>query len=79
MTKYWEIVQLSDGSFALQSSEENEAPLVRIEFSPEAESLLQGQVVDVARAMIGAGVQAASFVEDASVEDPIAPREETVH
>jgi hypothetical protein len=69
MNKYWEIVRLTDGSFALQNSEENEAPLVRIEFSEFAESMLKDQIADVAQAMIGAGVQAANFVEEASIED----------
>jgi hypothetical protein len=78
MAKYWEIVELSDGSFALQSSEENEAPLVRIEFSPEAENMLQGEVSEIARVMIGAGVQAASFVEEASLEDEVSD-EQTLH
>lgn len=64
MSKYWEIVQLSDGSFVLQSSEENEAPLVRIEFSPEAEEMLNGQTTDIARVMIGAGVQAANIADE---------------
>jgi len=65
MTKYWEIAQLSDGSFVLQSPEhKDDKPLVRIEFSAEAERLLQDQVAEVAQAMIGAGVQAANFLSD---------------
>lgn len=78
MAKYWEIVELSDGSFALQSSEENEAPLVRIEFSPEAENMLQGEVSEIARVMIGAGVQAASFVEEATLEEDTG-EDQTIH
>jgi hypothetical protein len=65
MTKYWEIAQLTDGSFVLQSPEhKDDQPLVRIEFSAEAERLLQDQVAEVAQAMIGAGVQAANFLSD---------------
>ena len=79
MSKYWEIVQLTDGSFALQSSEESEQPLVRIEFSAEAGELLKGQIADVARAMIGAGLQEASFVEESTFEEPVAPDHHTVH
>ncbi|MEJ2045437.1 MAG: hypothetical protein P8X74_02925 [Reinekea sp.] len=79
MTKYWEIIQLTDGSFALQSSEPEEKPLVRIEFSEEAEELLQGQLTEVARAMIGAGVQAASFVEEATIEEPVLDDDVTLH
>jgi len=79
MSKYWEIVQLTDGSFALQSSEHGEQPLVRIEFSPEAEALLQGQVVEVARAMIGAGLQEASFIQDEPTDSNMAPMKQTFH
>lgn len=78
MTKYWEIVQLSDGSFALQSTEENEAPLVRIEFSPEAEEMLNGQTTEIARIMIGAGVQAASISEE-DPDEQGSPEHETLH
>lgn len=78
MAKYWEIMQLSDGSFVLQSSDdENEAPLVRIEFSPEAEEMLNGQTSEIARVMIGAGVQAASLDEDLTEEDAV--EYETLH
>ncbi|MFT5008564.1 MAG: hypothetical protein ACI9RY_001170 [Reinekea sp.] len=65
MAKYWEIVQLSDGAFVLQSPEhQDEKPLVRIEFSAEAERLLEDQIAQVAQAMIGAGVQEANFLSD---------------
>lgn len=69
MAKYWEIVQLSDGAFVLQSPEhQDEKPLVRIEFSAEAERLLDDQIAQVAQAMIGAGVQAANFLSDRPLE-----------
>ena len=64
-SKYWEIVELSDGTFVLQSSETNEEPLVKIQFSEQAKHTLQEQVQEVARAMIGAGVQAATLVQEA--------------
>lgn len=72
MSKYWEIVQLVDGSFALQHPDDDEQPLVRIEFSKEAEAMMQGKVVEVAQAMIGAGVEAATssdFEFDELTED----------
>jgi|TARA_B110000503_G_scaffold28944_1_gene46329 hypothetical protein len=82
MAKYWEIVQLSDGAFVLQSPEhQDEQPLVRIEFSAEAERLLEDQIAQVAQAMIGAGVQAASFLSDrpfeAEAESENEPSEQT--
>ncbi len=79
MSKYWEIVQLTDGSFALQSSEPEDKPLVRVEFSEEAEDLLNGELTEIAHAMIGAGVQAASFVEESFVEDPVIDENTTLH
>ena len=70
MAKYWEIVQLTDGAFVLQSPEhQDEKPLVRIEFSAEAERLLEDQIAQVAQAMIGAGVQAANFLSYRPFED----------
>lgn len=77
MDKYWEIVRLEDGSFVLQSSEDSSEPLVKIEFSEAAEDLLQDQIEEVAQAMIGAGVQAANFIEDSMVDEAL-PNEETV-
>jgi len=79
MTKYWEIVQLKNGSFALQSSESKEEPLVRIEFSDEAKDLLQEQLPEVARAMIGVGMEAASFVSESTIEDASTVEGQIVH
>lgn len=78
MSKFWEIAELEDGSFVLQSSDEDEAPLVRIEFSPQAESMLQGHASEIARVMIGAGVQAASFSDDESI-DSLSSDNKVVH
>lgn len=81
MSKYWEIVQLEDGSFALQSSDESELPLVRIEFSKQAETMLRGQVADIARAMIGAGVQAANVIAESDDQTDTSTNQapETLH
>lgn len=54
----YEIVELPDGEFALQRSGEDGEPLVRIEFSEEARVYLRGSGLDVARAMIDAGIEA---------------------
>lgn len=72
MARYFEIVELSDGSFVLQSSDGEDAPLVRIEFSAEAETLLQGQTPQIAKAMIGAGVEAAGFINEEEAEEEAA-------
>lgn len=54
----YEIVELPDGEFALQRPGEDGEPLVRIEFSEEARVYLRDSGLDVARAMIDAGIEA---------------------
>jgi len=54
----FEIVELPGGEFALQRSGEDGEPLVRIEFSEEARVYLLDAGLDVARAMIDAGIEA---------------------
>lgn len=54
----FELIELPDGEFALQRSGEEGEPLVRIEFSEEARVYLLDSGLDVARAMIDAGIEA---------------------
>jgi len=56
---FLEIIQQEDGEFVLKRMDEEEA-LVTIQFSEEVSTYLQEHQVDVAKAMIGAGVQAAT-------------------
>lgn len=56
---FLEIVQQEDGEFVLKRMDE-EAPLVTIQFSEEVSAYLQGHEVEIAKAMIGAGVEMAS-------------------
>ncbi|WP_297188231.1 hypothetical protein [uncultured Porticoccus sp.] len=53
----FEIVILPDGDIALQRTDEEDAPLIRISFSGEAKAFLQEAKVDVAKAMIDAGIE----------------------
>ncbi|PHS75963.1 MAG: hypothetical protein COB19_01240 [Porticoccus sp.] len=53
----FEIVILPDGDVALQRTDEEDAPLIRISFSGEAKAFLQEAKVDVAKAMIDAGIE----------------------
>ena len=55
-TTLYEIVMLPDGDFALQRADEQDEPLIRISFSEEARVMLQTAGMDVARAMIDAGI-----------------------
>ncbi|WLD56632.1 hypothetical protein NFC81_07760 [Salinispirillum sp. LH 10-3-1] len=54
---YWEIVELEDGDIALVREDETE-PMLKIAFSKEAKNRLQANHVEVAKAMIGAGMDA---------------------
>jgi hypothetical protein len=55
-----EIVELSDGEIVLQHAEDDNEPLVTIRFSEESRLYLMGNGLEVARAMIQAGIQAAA-------------------
>lgn len=59
-SEYLEIVELEDGSFALQRMDQEGEPLVMIDFSPEVKSYFKEHKAAIVKAMIGAGVQAAS-------------------
>ncbi|MEH6638201.1 MAG: hypothetical protein V7717_02880 [Porticoccaceae bacterium] len=54
----YEIIELPDGEYALQRSGEEGEPLVTIGFSEEARLYLLESGLDVARAMIDAGINA---------------------
>lgn len=65
---FLEIVQSEDGEFVLKRMDEDEA-LVTIQFSSEVSAMLKDYQVDVAKAMIGAGVQIASKKSKAAYEE----------
>ena len=75
----YEIIELPDGEFALQRSGEEGEPLVRIEFSEEARVYLLDSGLDVARAMIDAGIEAIEKLgTDSGIDAPSADRR-TLH
>ena len=47
MSKYLELVEISDGVIVLRRSDSKESPLVKIEFSKEVKNLLNGMEFDV--------------------------------
>ncbi|QTS88126.1 hypothetical protein JLK41_08180 [Ectopseudomonas khazarica] len=57
-TSFLEIVELPDGRIALRRAEDEEA-LVTLDFSADAKAFLQGQHIEVAKAMLNVGVQMA--------------------
>ncbi len=61
---YWEIVELEDGSVALRQVDDGGDPMVTIKFSDEAKLRLNDRHVEVAKAMISAGMQSVGEIED---------------
>ncbi|MFO8140454.1 MAG: hypothetical protein R6T87_00875 [Marinobacter sp.] len=59
---FFEIVQLADGDYALRRIDDDAAPLVRISFSEEAREMMEDRDMNVAKAMIAAGIEAAGNV-----------------
>lgn len=57
-TDLLEIIELPDGEIALRRLDDEGSTLVEIRFSPESEHRLQGMKMEVARAMIEAGMHA---------------------
>ena len=63
-TSLLEIVELEDGEIVLQRADDDSEPLVRIRFSDESNLYIMGQGLEVARAMIQAGIQAAAAIAE---------------
>lgn len=59
---FFEIVQLANGDYALRRIDDDAAPLVRISFSEEAREMMEDRDMNVAKAMIAAGIEAAGNV-----------------
>ncbi len=65
---FLEIVEMEDGTFALRRMEDEGEPLVEIHFSPEIKDFLGDHKVAIAKAMLGAGVQAAGVISKSIME-----------
>lgn len=61
-----EIVDLGDGEIVLQRADDDSEPLVVIQFSEEASAYLLDHNLEVAKAMIQAGIQAAAAISEAA-------------
>ncbi|QSP94417.1 hypothetical protein LPB19_14710 [Marinobacter salinisoli] len=59
---FYEIVQLSNGDYALRRIDDDSAPLVKISFSEEAREMMADRDMNVAKAMIAAGIEAVGSV-----------------
>lgn len=60
---YWEIIELEDGDVALVREDDQE-PMLTIGFSSEAREKLASNHIEVAKAMIGAGMDAVEFLQE---------------
>ncbi|MEM6581026.1 MAG: hypothetical protein AAGF35_07000 [Pseudomonadota bacterium] len=73
-----EIVDLGDGEIVLQRADDDSEPLVTIRFSDESRIYLMDNGLEVAKAMIQAGIQAAAAIaeqgEQETAEDEPASR-----
>ncbi|MDX1269832.1 MAG: hypothetical protein R3311_20865 [Oceanisphaera sp.] len=87
MFSYLELVELPNGDIILQRTEGEGEPLVTIRFSAESREYMVESPMEVARAMIQAGIQAAAEqggaemeIEDEDVAfDELAPDPKTLH
>ena len=69
-----EIVDLVDGEIVLQRADDDSEPLVVIRFSEESRLYLMDNGLEVAKAMIQAGIQAAAVMaEQVEVESEVSP------
>lgn len=59
-----EIVDLGDGEIVLQRADDDSEPLVVISFSEESRVYLMDNGLEVAKAMIQAGIQAAAVIAE---------------
>jgi len=66
-SSFLEIVELENGSFALKRIDDEEF-LVEIQFSEEVDGFLGEHKSAIAKAMIGAGVQAAGAISKSVLE-----------
>ena len=63
-TSLLEIVDLGDGEVVLQRADDDSEPLVVIRFSEETRLYLMDNGLEVAKAMIQAGIQAAAVIAE---------------
>ena len=63
-TSLLEIVDLGDGEIVLQRADDDSEPLVVIRFSEESRLYLMDRGLEVAKAMIQAGMQAAAVIAE---------------
>lgn len=63
-TSLLEIVDRGDGEIVLQRADSDSEPLVTVSFSDEARVYIMDNGLEVAKAMIQAGIQAAAVISE---------------
>jgi len=79
MTTLFEIVELPDGEIALRRADESGEPLVSIKFSEESLYFLNESKIDIAKAMIEAGLEAAGEIQEMKEDESMASADHIVH
>jgi len=75
-----ELVELENGDIVLRKSDKPEQPLVTISISDQVENLLPEDKIDVANAMVEAGIERYQDIQFKRVEeDNIYPVSELLH
>lgn len=70
MSTLYEIIELPNGDIALQRADEEEGePLVSIRFSKESMYFLNDAKIEVAKAMIEAGLEVAGEIQDQAMAE----------
>lgn len=63
MSSFLEIVELVNGDIVLQRADSDDKALMTISFSDESKAYLPENRLDIAKAMIHAGIESASHME----------------
>ncbi len=79
---YLELIELANGDIVLQPSADEPGevkPLVTIKFSDESRAMIPGSALEVARAMIQAGMQAVESMNDQPEFELVEDEYKTLH
>lgn len=79
MSTLFEIIELPNGDVALRRADEAGEPLVSISFSEESLYFLNEAKIDIAKAMIEAGLEAAGEIQEVKEEDELNHESHILH
>ena len=78
MSTLFEIVEMPNGDVALRRADESGEPLVCISFSEESLYFLNESKIDIAKAMIEAGLEAAGEIQEVK-DDELGHEDQVLH